>query len=201
MGEEKMSKSLGNLVTIKDALNKYGADALRVFVLGSHYRSPLTYSEEVIEAAARGAERLERVVSRDDMTGDKGKTVDAEPYRKQFIEAMNDDFNTPKALAALFDLAREINLAADKGTAFAEARSVLKELAGEILGLKLESSEEREEQASPEEQERINKLIEERTRLRKEKQWQQADDIRNELGGQGIILEDTPQGTIWKKKR
>jgi cysteinyl-tRNA synthetase len=198
LGEEKMSKSLGNLITIKEALEKYSADALRIFVLSSHYRSPLTYSEEVVEAAEGGVERLLRVIARDDPTGGEGQALDAEPFRKQFIEAMDDDFNTPKALAALFDLAREINQAADSGLGFKDAKEALLELAYNILGLKLEAFE-----PDPETQPRVNQLIEERARLRQAKQWQQADEIRAELAKQGIILEDTPKGTIaiWKRRR
>ena len=134
LGEEKMSKSLGNLITIKEALEKYSADALRLFVLSSHYRSSLTYSEEGLEAAEGGVERLLRVISRDDPTGGVGEALDAEPYRKQFIEAMDDDFNTAQAIAILFDLAREINRADEAGYKSEEARKVLLEL-GDILGL------------------------------------------------------------------
>jgi len=103
LGEEKMSKSLGNLITIKEALQKYSADAIRIFALSSHYRSPLTYSEEILEAAEGGVERLLRVISRDDSTGGVGEALDAEPYRKQFVEALDDDFNTAQALGILFD--------------------------------------------------------------------------------------------------
>ena len=88
LGEEKMSKSLGNLITIKEALERYSADDLRIFVLNSHYRSPLTYSEEILEAAASGAERLLRVVSRDDTAGGESEARDAEPYRKLIIAAL-----------------------------------------------------------------------------------------------------------------
>jgi len=137
LGEEKMSKSLGNLITIKEALSKYSADAIRLFVLSSHYRSPLTYSEEALEAAERGAERLLRVISRDDPTGGDGQALDAKPYQRQFIEAMNDDFNTPQALAVLFDLAREINQAGDAGISIDKAQSILLSLARKVLGLKL----------------------------------------------------------------
>jgi cysteinyl-tRNA synthetase len=203
LGEEKMSKSLGNLITIKEALQKYSADALRIFVLSSHYRSPLTYTEETLEAAERGAERLLRVVSRDDPTGGKGEALDARPYEEQFIRAMDDEFNTPQALGVLFVLAREINQAADKGISFDVAKGVLKKLAGDTLGLKLEVSEFLIEKPDSETQLRVNQLIEERARLRKEKKWQEADKIRADLAEQGIILEDTPKGTIaiWKRKR
>jgi len=202
LGEEKMSKSLGNLITIKEALQKYSADALRIFVLSSHYRSPLTYSEEVVAAAASGAERLLRVVSRDDPAGGKGEALDAEPYRKQFEDAMDDDFNTPQALAVLFDLARAINQAGDSGTSFIEARSTMIKLAQDILGMKLEESEST---GAPdaETQLRVNQLIEERAQCRKDKQWQRADEIRDEIAKLGATLEDTSKGTValWKKKR
>ena len=100
MGAEKMSKSLGNLITIRDALKKYTADGLRVFILSSYYRSPLTYTEEAIEAAQGGAERLLRVSLKRDATEGKGKALDAKPYYDRFIEAMDDDFNTPQAIAS-----------------------------------------------------------------------------------------------------
>ena len=141
LGEEKMSKSLGNLITIKEALDKYSADAIRIFVLSSHYRSPLTYSEEALEAAEKGAERLAQVISRDDLTGSAGEALDAEPHRKQFIEVMDDDFNTPQALAAIFDLARAINQASDEGHTIIRGQQALLELA-DVLGLTLKVPEE-----------------------------------------------------------
>jgi cysteinyl-tRNA synthetase len=199
LGSEKMSKSLGNLITIKDALARYGADALRVFVLSSHYRSPLTYTDEIVQAAVRGVERLQRVVTREDCGG--REMLDVEPYRRQFGEAMEDDFNTPQALAVLFDLARAINQAGDAGGGFSEARDAMLTLARDVLGLRLEESGLAGE--PPEEERlRVNRLIEERARLRQEKQWSAADAIRDGLAKQGIILEDTPKGTIafWKRK-
>ena len=215
LGEDKMSKSLGNLITIKQALEKYSPDAMRIFILSSHYRSPLTYSEEGLEAAERGAERIARVISRDDPTGGVGEALNAEPYQKQFIEAMDDDFNTPQALAVLFDLARGINQAADSGISFQDAKGVLLSLRA-ILGLRrrdvvIEVPTARltittyaptvvtEAQLPPE----IKPLVEERERLRKAKKWQEADKIRAKLDEMGIILEDTPESTIirWKRKR
>lgn len=124
--------------------------------------------------------------------------LDAATYTTRFTEAMNDDFNTPQGLAVLFDLAREINQAGDKGIGTAPARETLKELGG-VMGLTFNEPE-----AAPldeELRERVNKLIEERTAARKEKNWQLADEIRRELNGLGIILEDTPTGTVWKRKR
>ncbi len=190
MGEEKMSKSLGNLITIKQALKNYSADAIRIFVLSSHYRSPLTYSQEILEASKGGAERLLRAISRDDPTGGKGESLDAEPYRKRFTKAMDDDFNTPQALATMFDLARAINQAADSSLSFWKARSVLLDLTNNILGLKLESFEFIREPTAEIEQV-VNRLIRTRQTLRKAKQWQLADEIRNKLSNLNIILEDT----------
>ena len=200
LGEDKMSKSASNLITIRETMEKYSADAIRIFVLSSYYRSPLTYSEETIEAAEGGVERLLRVVSRDDPTGGKGEALDAEPYRIQFIEAMDDDFNTAQALGVLFDLARAINQAGDSCLSFLRAQSVLSELACNVLGLKLETFKFIRE---PEMEALVIRLVEERATFRNAKQWQQADKIRDRLSKLGIILEDTPKGTItiWKRKR
>jgi len=200
LGEEKMSKSLGNLITIKQALEKYSPDAIRLFVLSSHYRSPLKYSKEALGAAEGGAERIARVISRDDTSGGKGKALDAEPYRKQFSEAMDDDFNTPQALGVLFDLARAINQAADSGLSFLKAQSILSELGRNVLGLKLETSEFMGEPI-PEIAQQVNRLVEERNRLRKAKKWQEADKVRAKLDEMGVTLEDTPESTIIRPKR
>ena len=195
-GEEKMSKSLGNLITIKEALERYSADAIRVFVLSSHYRSPLKYSEEALEAAAVGVERLQRVIERED-SGGGGESVDAESYRRQFIKAMDDDFNTPQALGTLFDLARAINHAADVGKSFVQAKDTLSELAGDVLGLKLEALK-----AVGDMETKVNALVKEREQCRNDRQWQRADEIRAELESLGVIVEDTPAGSkiIWKRK-
>jgi len=216
LGEEKMSKSLGNLITIKEALEKYSADAIRIFVLSSHYRSPLTYSEEALAAAEEGAERLGRVYGRVDPTGGRGEALDAEPYRQQFIKAMDDDFNTPQAIATLFDLAREINQAADSGKSFQVARDLLLSLAREVLGLKIPRiyvlhAEGGSYTVSGKDVKftvipavvntRVNRLVEERLRCRKAKQWQRADEIRKKLGELGVILEDTSTGTDITYKR
>jgi len=196
LGEEKMSKSLGNLITIREALEKYSPDAIRIFVLSSHYRSPLTYSEEALEAAERGVERLGRVYLRVDPAGGNGEALDAEPYRKQFTEAMDDDFNTAKALGVLFDLARDINRFSGEGCSIAEGQQLLLELAN-ILGLTLKLPERLLLDAEP----FIELLISTRSQLREDKQFQLADDIRAKLDELGVVLEDTPQGTVWKRKR
>ena len=214
LGEEKMSKSLGNLITIREALDKYSADAIRIFVLSSYYRSPLTYSEEALEAAKGGAERLLRVISRGDTSGGKGKALDAEPYRQRFIEAMDDDFNTPQALGILFDLAREINQAGDAGISINKAQSILESLAREVVGLKLPRiihlrlsdriliRDTINVTVIPDTvNDRVNRLIEERTNCRKEKNWQRADEIRKKLSELGVTLEDTKTGRDITYKR
>jgi cysteinyl-tRNA synthetase len=197
MGEEKMSKSLGNLITIREALEKYSADAIRIFILSSFYRSPLTYTEEALGAAQAGADRLLRVAVKNDAAAGKGKALDAKPYYDRFVEAMDDDFNTPQAIAALFDLARDINSAESAGMNAGKAHQTLKELGG-VLGL---AFKETGTAVAPELETRVNQLIEARAAARKAKDWQHADKIRGEIADLGVILEDTPSGTVWKRKR
>jgi cysteinyl-tRNA synthetase len=195
LGEEKMSKSLGNLVTVKEALARWSPDALRLFVLSSYYRNPLKFSEESVDAAERGVQRLRYAPT----VAAKGQGVplDAAPYRQRFIEAMDDDFNTPQAIAALFDLAREINRFADEGGRVEAAQAALSELAG-VLGLTLEEPAARgHADAAP----FIDLLVELRTELRKAKRFDLADVVRQRLAGLGIALEDTPQGTRWRPGR
>ena len=139
LGGEKMSKSLGNLITIREALEKYTPDGLRIFYLSSYYRSPLTYTQEAIEAAQTGADRLQRTVSKE--TTGKGSPLDAQPYYNKFVEVMDDDFNTPQAIAALFDLARDINRAEEEGKDVAKARQMLQRLGG-VLGLTFKRKDE-----------------------------------------------------------
>ncbi|MDP3880010.1 MAG: cysteine--tRNA ligase [Dehalococcoidales bacterium] len=227
LGEEKMSKSLGNLVTIKEALTRYSADALRIFVLSSHYRRPLTYSEEALEAAEKGAERLRQVVSLpvEDREAEDG--IDVQAYQDRFIKAMDDDFNTAQAVAILFDLARDINRAGEAGHGVALGQKRLLEMAG-VLGLTLKPPEQPLMDTEPLRQvlAAINNQLREaglsgmpeaglpddvdslmevaittRNQLREAKKWQLADEVRNKLDGLGITLEDTPRGTVWKSKR
>ena len=193
LGEDKMSKSLGNLITVKQALERYSPDAIRLFILGSHYRSPLTYSEESLKAAEAGMERLRQAArERADSAGEPA--LDSEPFRQKFIESMDDDFNTAQAIAVLFDLVREINRAREEGLNIAEAQRTLVELAG-VLGFTLEEPAKPPLEAAP----LVELLIEVRDELRKAKQWQLADRIRSRLADMGIALEDTPKGTVWKR--
>ena len=223
-GAEKMSKSLGNLITIKEALEKYkpyAADALRIFVLSSHYRSPLTYSEEAIEAAERGAERLEQAAHSGLGRSTEKADIDIGIYQDKFIEAMDDDFNTPQAIATLFDLTREVNRANEAGYDSEDARKLLQDAAG-VLGLVLKPTRQLikpmgisstakfgtptiiqspPKKKSSAEDEDIENLIRQRDELRKAKKWQEADEIRDKLTKLGIIVEDTPRGPVKRRKR
>jgi cysteinyl-tRNA synthetase len=134
--KQKMSKSTGNLVSIKDALGRFSSDAIRLFILSSHYRNPLTYSEEALEASERGAERLRWALTHRSNTDEAVAILNAEPFEQRFVQAMDDDFNTAQAIAVLFELTREINRGAEQGGNITEAQHTLLKLAG-ILGLTL----------------------------------------------------------------
>jgi cysteinyl-tRNA synthetase len=165
-----------------------------MWVLTSHYRTPLSYTQEALQAPKRGAERL-RIAARAPGDGAaSGAEIEAAPYREAFIEAMDDDLNTSKALAALFDLAHEINRARDESRPVAGAQAALLELA-DVLGLTL-TEPEADMGAAP----FIELLIALRGELREAKQFSLADRVRDGLTELGIALEDTPQGTVWRRK-
>ncbi len=193
MGEEKMSKSLGNVLSMRGAIDAYGPDGLRLFVLSSGYRSPLTYSEEAMAAAKAGADRLRNAVTAAD--NENGDKLDASGFRDQFVTAMEDDFNTSQAVALLFSLAREINRASTAGGSVADAQGILRELSG-VLGLQLDKAGGGQDAmaAAP----FIDLLISLRKDLRAAKQYELADRVRSGLAEQGITLEDGPNGTVWK---
>ncbi len=191
-GEEKMSKSLGNFVPIAEALERWSADAIRLWILTSHYRTPLTYTDEALLSAKRASERL-RLAARASGAGD-GAQVDAQPFRQQFTEAMDEDLNSPRALAALFDLTHEINRGRDEGRAVGDAQAALLELA-DVLGLTL-AEPEADIGGAP----FIELLITIRNELRQAKQFALADRVRDGLAELGIALEDTPQGTEWRRR-
>jgi cysteinyl-tRNA synthetase len=194
--KQKMSKSIGNLVNIKDLLERFSSDAIRLFVLGSHYRSPLTYSEEALEASERSAERLRSALTRRTTVDVGAAALDAKPFEREFVEAMDDDFGTAQAIAVLFGLSKEINRAAEEGMNMAEAQGALRKMAG-ILGLAFKERATRVSEAEP----FISLLISTRNDLRRNRQWQLADDIRKRLADLGVALEDTPKGTTWKYER
>ena len=190
LGDEKMSKSLGNIITLREGLDRYGADGLRVFILGGHYRSPLTYSEDSLLAAARGAERLRLAATVESPPGEG--QIDVAGPRERFIEVMEDDLGTPQALALLFELAREINRAVAAGKPGGAAQALLREL-GAVLGLQFQDRESGA-RAAP----FIDLLVEVREHLRQEKQYALADEIREGLAARGITLEDGRGDTGWR---
>jgi len=197
----KMSKSLGNLVTIDSFLEKYEASVLRMMVLNSSYRSPLTFNEETIDHARKALKRLRSALRpalpKASWKGESLKEKSTQ-VKGAFQEAMDDDFNTAGALGQLFDFVKEINQARDEGADPASlegAQQVLKELTG-VLGLDLSLPETQGGEA----ENFINLLIEIRKKLRDEKLWELSDLIRDQLDQLDVILEDTPQGTSWRWK-
>ena len=191
LGEDKMSKSIGNIVTVGEALSSYSPDALRLFFLSSHYRAPLLYTEANVAGQERALERLKNAV-RPASAASVGSTIDVSPAKAQFVEAMDDDFNTPRALAAMFDLAREINRGKDEGADVLGAQDTLRELSG-VLGISLDGTAETSG-AGP----FVQMLVNVRTELRAARQFDIADSIRDRLSELGVTIEDTPEGTEWR---
>jgi cysteinyl-tRNA synthetase len=201
LGGEKMSKSLGNLVTIEDFLSRHSADALRMTILNSGYRGPLTFTEEVIGQSERALERLHSAL-RPELPSAKG-AADLAVLNRQvnitrdnFVESMDDDFNSAGALAVLFDLVREINQARANGATNAElkpAQDLLCELTT-VLGLTMKETISGDQAAKP----FIDLLVELRLELRKQKQYALGDMVRQRLTGLGVILEDSKDGTTWR---
>jgi cysteinyl-tRNA synthetase len=199
---EKMSKSLGNLVTITDFLADHPADVMRLMVLSSNYRSPLTFTDEVIEANEHALERLLSAL-RPAMPGASGAdeavmstlTDQTEATKAGFVEAMDEDFNSAGALGQLFDLVRAINQArAENATdeQLAPAQATLKDLSG-VLGLMLQE----QKQATTGADAFIDLLVDLRQQLRNNKNFDLADQVREKLAGLGVVIEDSPQGSTW----
>jgi len=191
LGDDKMSKSLGNLISVEDALAQYSPDAIRLYFLSSHYRSPLSYSDEGCAAMERSLDRLRHSL-RPAAEG-AGGSLESAPFQEQFLEAMNDDLNTPRALAALFDLAREINRSRDDDRPVGAAQDCLRHL-GEILGLTFKDRSELGADhlaAGP----FIDLLVETRVKLSESKQVEHADQIREKLENLGVVVEDAALAT------
>ncbi|MDG6409103.1 cysteine--tRNA ligase [Glaesserella parasuis] len=197
INEEKMSKSLNNFFTIRDILNKYDCESVRYFFLTAQYRSLLDYSEENIGLARKALERLYTALRGCDWNIELAEN---DQYVTAFKEAMDDDFNTPGALAVLFELAREINkLKAENQEEANKLAARLKQLAG-VLGL-LEQDPETflQGDANNDEVAEIEALIKQRNEARASKNWAMADEARNKLTAMGIVLEDGANGTTWRK--
>ncbi|MDG6375810.1 cysteine--tRNA ligase [Glaesserella parasuis] len=197
INEEKMSKSLNNFFTIRDILNKYDCESVRYFFLTAQYRSLLDYSEENIGLARKALERLYTALRGCDWNVELAEN---DQYVTAFKEAMDDDFNTPGALAVLFELAREINkLKAENQVEANKLAARLKQLAG-VLGL-LEQDPETflQGDANNDEVAEIEALIKQRNEARSSKNWAVADEARNKLTAMGIVLEDGANGTTWRR--
>jgi len=193
--KEKMSKSLGNFLTIRDVLKQYPAEVLRYFLIASHYRSPVHYSASSLTQAQLGLERF--YIALNDLPDVKpsANTV----FEEQFITAMDDDFNVPVALAVLFDLAREINRLRREDRLNAASHAALLKILGGALGI-LQTGPRDFLQANREKLDvpAIERLIQARNEARGQKNWALADRIRKELANQSIVLEDEGQTTTWK---
>jgi cysteinyl-tRNA synthetase len=203
---DKMSKSLGNIVSVEDFLAEHDPDTLRMMVLNSSYRSPLTFNDEVVGQAERNLDRLRSALRPG--TADSSSAADGtqealealvDKTRQGFIEAMDDDFNTAAALGQLFDLVRGINQARDANlnqSSLTQAQDLLRELAEDVFGLRLERAQTEDAQAAP----FIDLLIKLRSQLRDEQLWALSDQLRDQLAELGVLLEDSKDGTVWRWK-
>jgi cysteinyl-tRNA synthetase len=205
VNNQKMSKSLNNFFTAREILEKYDAEVIRMFMLSGHYRNPINFSLDLLEQAKAGLERiynsisnLEHVieVSKFDVMKEEEKIFSSklDEYKYRFIEVMDDDFNTADAISVIFDMVRDINsninLESSKEIA-KKALDLIRELGSPLAILQKNTKESLDEE--------IERLIEERQKARKEKNFALADKIRDDLKAMGIILEDTPQGVRWKR--
>ncbi|MFT6976340.1 MAG: cysteinyl-tRNA synthetase [Shewanella psychromarinicola] len=195
---EKMSKSLDNFFTIRDVLKHYDPETVRYFLLSGHYRSQLNYSEDNLKQARSALERLYTAIKDLDLTVD---AAPAEAFVAKFKLAMDDDFNTPEAYSVLFEMVREINRLKITDMTAASALGVrLKQLA-DVLGIISQTPDAFfKGEGSDDEVAEIEALIVERNRARTEKDWPAADVARDRLNQLGVILEDGPSGTTWRKK-
>lgn len=195
--KEKMSKSLGNFFTIREVLAQCSGEALRYFLMASHYRSPLNYSTDALAGAHAALERFYLTLRDVDLTA---KPLEGSEFERQFCAAMDDDFNTPVALAVLFDLAREVNRVRGDDPALANSLgALLRRLANEGLGL-LNQDPDLFLQATSEDAAEIEALIAARQAAREQKNWSEADRLRDELLAKGVVLEDAATGTTWRQQ-
>ncbi|MFC3025470.1 cysteine--tRNA ligase [Vibrio zhugei] len=197
--QEKMSKSLGNFFTIRDVLQHYDAETVRYFLMSGHYRSPLNYSEDNLKQARSALERL--------YTSLRGLDANVEPvhhdeYVTRFTQAMNDDFNTPEAYSVLFDMAREVNRLKGDNLEHASALGALMRELADVIGILHQDPEQflQNGAGNDEDAAEIEALITLRNDSRASKDWANADLARDKLHEMGIILEDGPGGTTWRRK-
>lgn len=199
---QKMSKSLGNFTTIKELLKKYAPTVLRFFILQSHYRSTLDFSDEAISAAKNGLEKLTETYNRLLQSSIGKATLDLEPYRKKFHAALNDDFNTPQAIALFFDLVREINTTLSREGFSEQEKSTLIDFfntyAKNILGI-LPASATAAQSDSTVLPKVMELVLEIRKDARAKKDFATSDLIRDRLKDAGIEVKDTKDGAVWRK--
>jgi cysteinyl-tRNA synthetase len=190
--DEKMSKSLGNFFTLKNVLKNYSGEIIRFFMYKSHYRSPLNYSDQNLNDAKAAVEKIYLA-----LRPYKCIQVDldwSKPSLNNIKDALDDDFNSPKAISIIFELISELNKSSNENLAN-EIYSVLK-----VIGLMAIPQEEFFIKSSKIDQDHIEKLVEKRMQAKKQKDYQKADELRNEIDSLGVILEDTPDGTVWRIK-
>ena len=210
---EKMSKSIGNVITVEEALERWGADAIRLFALTGHYRSAANITDEAMAAAEAGVERLRNALRQAPATKDLDLAV---VQKQRFVRAMEDDLNTPQALAALFDLARVLNSGRDAGNDIRRMQATLRELATEVLGLRLEEADVAELNAAglskiaarfkvscggTDVESTIEALLAHREQARERRDFALADGIREALAESDVEVEDTPDGPRWGVRR
>jgi len=204
--DEKMSKSLGNFFTVREILKHYRAEDVRYFILASHYRSPLNYSQENLEQGKASLTRL--YTSLRGLIPSIERGTECERYSSAFHAAMDDDFNTPEAIAVLFELAREINRCRETDSALAGRLAGCLQRLGGILGLLQDDPENylREATAAGDaaaggiSEVEVEALIARRIEARRQENWLEADRLRDELDAHGIILEDSAEGTTWRRR-
>ncbi len=196
--KEKMSKSLGNFFTIRDVLSHYDAETVRYFLMSGHYRSQLNYSEENLNQSRSALERL--------YTSLRGLDMNAEPaagdhYVSRFSDAMNDDFNTPEAYSVLFDMAREVNRIKSEDIQLASKLGALMRELADVIGILHQDPDTflKGDTGNDSEVAEIEALIKLRNDSRASKDWANADVARDKLAQMGIVLEDGPEGTTWRK--
>jgi len=198
---EKMSKSLDNFFTVRDVLKYYDAESVRYFLMSGHYRSQLNYSEENLKLARTSLERLYIALRGSDVNA---AAAGGEAFVTRFRAAMDDDFNTPEAYSVLFDMARDINRLKAEDMAAANGLAAELRQLGSVLGL-LEKDPEQFLQSGAQadddgEVAEIERLIKQRNDARASKDWGMADIARDRLNEMGIVLEDGPGGTTWRRK-
>ena len=201
VNEEKMSKSLGNFFTIREVLESYDGETLRYFILSSHYRSPLNFSDANLDNAKNAITKLYTSIrglkSSAASTDEISQRLD---YEQRFDAALDDDFNTPIAISILFEISKQINLEKEKDIDFASALSGLLVRLGGYLGILQNNPEDFLKQGVQLSDEEIDQKIKDRNLARSEKDFVLSDQIRNELEAHGIILEDSAEGTSWRRK-